>query len=61
MLILPVIIMWFCLAVLCLNCVNNDYNLKKDWLEMPVWKRLMFLTVLPFLYLLLAGYSSFEK
>ena len=54
-------ILWYVVAVLCLNCVNADYISEKEWLKMPMWKRFGYLTVLPIIYLFLGAWKAFEK
>jgi len=56
-----IIILWYCVAILCLTCINESYTTEKEWLEMPVWQRTLYLSILPVIYLGLGAWKAFEK
>lgn len=55
------IIMWLCVAVLCIRCINLDKDMQNEWDEMSLLRKAFITPVVPVAYLLIAAFGAFEK
>ncbi len=54
-------IMWTCLGLLCINCMNDSYSAEEEWSNESYMHKTIFIIIAPILYLLVEAARAFKK
>jgi len=54
-------ILWLCVALICVNCLNDMQGMTQDWKDLNWFVKAIVLPFVPFFYLAIAGHKAFEK
>ena len=55
------IVLWLCVSLLCLRCINKDKDNEEEWLKLSIVYRTLTLPLIPVIYIALAGWEAIEK
>jgi hypothetical protein len=54
-------ILWVCVSLLCVDCINEKYENKEEWYESEWFIKTGVVVIMPILYLAVRLKEAFEK